>query len=269
MSKSQIMEKIVKQGRIIFAIAIFAFGVQHFVWARSAGPTVPIIPFVPAIPWLAYLTGVALLAAGLCIASNIRARLAEMLLGTMFLLCDLSLEVSQVAAHPFDIGIRTVAFEILILCASAFTLAGILPKERNEFGPLEGVVSSLIKSGPYLFAISSVVFGVSHFLIPRFIASLIPAWIPGPGLFWAYLTGVIFIASGVTIGAKWMDFWGGFFLGLMFLLWFLLLHAPRIMTNSGSHKPAEWSSAFIALAIGGGSWIVAWSSLQRRSQDSN
>jgi hypothetical protein len=175
--------------------------------------------------------------------------------------------MSQVVAHPFDIGIRTVAFEILILAASAFTLAGTLPKERNDFGPLEGVVNVLIKSGPYLFAISSVVFGVSHFLIPRFIASLIPAWIPGSGMFWAYLTGLVFIVAGVTIGAKWMDFWGAISLGLMFLLWFFLLHSPRVVAASGFHNPDEWSSAFIALAICGGSSIIAWHAIQRRAQN--
>jgi hypothetical protein len=112
-----------------------------------------------------------------------------------------------------------------------------------------------------------VVFGVSHFLIPRFIASLIPAWIPGSGMFWAYLTGVVFILPGLTIGAKWIDFWGAFVLGLMFLLWFFLLHSPRVLAASGFHNPDEWSSAFIALAICGGSWIIAWHAIQRRAQN--
>ena len=268
MSNSHIIEPIVKQGRLIFSIAIIALGVEHFIWARYAGATVPIIPFVPPFPWLAYLTGIALIAAGLCIAANIRPRLAAILLGALFLVCVLLLQVTKVIAHPYDLGIRTVAFETLIFSASAFTLAGTLPKERNDAGPLDNVANGLIISSPYLFSISSVVFGVSHFLVPVFIASLIPTWIPGPGLFWTYLTGTVFIASGVTIGAEWMDFWGAFLLGLMFLLWFLLLHTPRIMTGPGSHKPAEWSSAFIALAICGGSWIVAWQSLLRRSKDS-
>jgi hypothetical protein len=87
---AHIVEAIVKQGRLIFAIALIAFGVQYFVWARSAGPAFPVIPFVPAIPWLAYFTGAALLAAGICIAANIRARVAAILFGILFLLCDIS-----------------------------------------------------------------------------------------------------------------------------------------------------------------------------------
>jgi hypothetical protein len=43
----------------------------------------------------------------------------------------------------------------------------------------------------------------------------------------------------------------------MFLLWFLLLHLPRVVSYPRSHDPDEWSSAFIALAVCGVSWILA------------
>jgi len=45
----------------------------------------------------------------------------------------------------------------------------------------------------------------------------------------------------------------------MFLLWFLVLHAPRVASYPKVLDPHEWSSAFIALGICGGSWILAWS----------
>jgi uncharacterized membrane protein len=114
-----------------------------------------------------------------------------------------------------------------------------------------------------------VVFGIDHFLFLAFVASLVPAWLPG-GLFWAYLTGTGFIAAGISILTKKIDRWGSFLLGTMFLLWFLLLHAPRVVMAFRSHDPNapdEWSSAFIALAMCGGSWICAWYSLQRRREN--
>jgi len=49
--------------------------------------------------------------------------------------------------------------------------------------------------------------------------------------------------------------WGSFLLGTMFLLWFLLLRAPRVVMAFRSHDPDapnEWSRAFIALAMCGG-----------------
>jgi hypothetical protein len=110
-----------------------------------------------------------------------------------------------------------------------------------------------------LFGISSVVFGIDHFLVLALIASLVPSWIPG-GLFWAYLTGTAFIAAGISIVVKKLDQLSATLLGTMFLLWFLLLHSPRVLRALVSHNPTfpnEWSSAFIALAMCGGSWLVA------------
>ena len=44
-------------------------------------------------------------------------------------------------------------------------------------------------------------------------------------------------------------------LGVMFLLWVAVLHAPRVATHL--HNGDEWSSAFVALAMCGASFIVA------------
>src|ERR1039458_7017822 len=88
------MEKIVKQGKFLFALAIAAIGAENLICAHVSQsvfaknpPAVPVIPFVPAIPILAYVVGIALLAAGLGIAVSIPPRWAAILLGLFFLLC--------------------------------------------------------------------------------------------------------------------------------------------------------------------------------------
>jgi hypothetical protein len=264
------MEKIVKRGKLLFGIAIAAIGVENLICAHvslpvfsKSGAVVPVIPFFPAIPFLVYLVGIVLFATGLGIAADFRPFLMAILLGLFFLLCVLVLFVPKAVASPLDLNIRTCFFEELALGASAFILAGCLQKEEPNFArgrrPLDSAIDKLVASGPYLFAVSSIVFGITHFLILRFIASLVPAWLPG-GLFWAYLTGAGFIAAGISIATGVMARWGAFWLGIMFLFWFLFLHAPRVATSP--HNPAEWSSALIALGMCGGSWIVAWGSLQ-------
>lgn len=249
------MERMYALGRLLFAVAITALGVEHFVCAHFQGAVVPVIPWVPANPVLVYLTGSALAAAGLCMAWNFRPRLAAILLGALLLGCALVLQVPQVAQRPFDLGIRTALFELLALCGAAWTLAGRLPPEQSSPRRGSAALNSLLRSGPYLFAASSVVFGISHLLIPAFIASLIPPWFPG-GLFWAYFTGVAFIAAGVSIATRWMDGWAASLLGAMFLLWFLFLHLPRLTSAPRSHDPDEWSSAIIALGMCGASWLM-------------
>ena len=259
------MEAFLTSGRWIFASTITALGVENIICAHVSQiafaknpPVVPVLPFVPAIPLLAYIVGIALLAAGLSLAANIRARSAAILLGLFFLFCGVVLFVPKVIASPLDLNVRTCFFEELALGASALTLAGCLQRNRSASeGRLllnNHATDLLIASGRYFFAASAVVFGVTHFLVLRFIASLVPAWLPG-GMFWAHLTGAGFIAAGVSIATGVMARWGAFWLGTMFLLWFVLLHSPRVVMHP--HLPAEWSSAFIALGLGGGSWIVA------------
>ena len=258
------MEKFLPTGQFLFGIAILSFGIEDLFCAHL-GLAVRGVPWFPGNPFLAYLTGAALMVAGLSIAANIRTRLTAILLGILFLLYVLFPEISNVFANPINVSVRTVAFETLAMCGSALTLAATLP---NSGSRPESVLNKFTGSGPYLFAISSIVFGIDHFLVLAVIASLVPSWLPG-GLFWAYLTGAAFITAGISIATRWMDRWGAALLGLMFLLWFLILHSPRVVMAFRAHdpnSPNEWSSAFIALGMAGGSWICAGHAQQRRQK---
>jgi hypothetical protein len=250
MFRSKSMGKIVTTGQLLFGIAIVALGVENLICAHFA-LTDPGVPWFPVNPFFGYINGLALSAAGLSIAAKLHARLTAMLLGYLLLGYVLFLELPLVVAHPGDWTAYGVLFEALALCASAWTLVQTGPPEGSRW---ESVLNKVTASGPYLFAISLLVFGSIHFVVARFIASLIPAWIPG-SLFWAYLTGTALIAAGISIAIRRLDQWAGFLLGVMFLLWVVLLHSPRVAADP--HSADEWSSAFIALGMCGGSWIVA------------
>jgi hypothetical protein len=99
-----------------------------------------------------------------------------------------------------------------------------------------------------------VVFGVQHFMYAPFIAFLVPSWIPGH-LFWAYFTGSAFIAAGLSIATRIFAPLAATLLGIMFLLWLLVLHVPRVVAQPRNGD--EWTSAFVALAFAGGSFILA------------
>jgi uncharacterized membrane protein len=108
--------------------------------------------------------------------------------------------------------------------------------------------------GRIFVAISLVVFGVQHFIYGRFVGGLVPAWMPGH-LFWAYFVGVAFFAAAAGILYKLMARPAATMLGVMFFLFVVLLHIPRIIGNSSDGN--EWTSGFVALAMCGGAWILA------------
>jgi hypothetical protein len=251
------MDKLALPARVLFAVALIAYGADDFACAHF-GLSVRGVPWFPANSFLGYLTGVVFVAAGFGIVANIRARTIATLLGILFLVLTLR-EIPPVIARPMSIGVRTIFFEALSMCAIALTMAATLPRESAAPRPWDGVVDNLLRAGPYLFAVSCIVFGIDHFLIIPFIASLVPAWIPAK-MFWAYFTGAGFIAAGLSIATRKLDEQAGTWLGIMFLLWFVILHSPRVVNSFRIHNPGlpdEWSSAFIALAMCAGGWIVA------------
>ena len=109
-------------------------------------------------------------------------------------------------------------------------------------------------TGRIFVAISLVVFGVQHFIYGGFVATLVPAFMPRR-LFWAYFVGVAFFAAAAGILYKLLARAASTMLGVMFFLFVVLLHIPRIIGNSSNGD--EWTQGFVALAMCGGAWIVA------------
>jgi hypothetical protein len=108
--------------------------------------------------------------------------------------------------------------------------------------------------GRFLFALPLLVFGIQHFMYARYVATLVPSWIPGH-LFWAYFVGAAFVATTLSIATQIKARLSAIWLGIMFLLWVLVLHLPRVA--AAPHNGDEWTSAFVALAMGGGAFLVA------------
>jgi uncharacterized membrane protein len=115
------------------------------------------------------------------------------------------------------------------------------------------------------FAISLLAFGVAHFLEGPHVASLVPAWIP-LRLFWAYVTGMLFVAVGLSVVVGWFDTVAATLLGVMFLIWFAVVHLPHFLDPQHPYRVNEWSSMFIALGLCGASWIIATDTLKHSHQ---
>lgn len=256
------MNKLAMPGRMLFAIPILVFGIQYFVYGRFQGGLPPVPPWAPGGAVLAYLTGAILVAAGISLATNIQARFSATLLGIFFFLCFVALHTMRLSSVIHNGNDRTRAVEALALGAAAWILAGILPAGVRVSEGWETLTGYLAKAGLYLFAICLVIFGAQHFMYAQFIATLIPAWIPGH-LFWVYFTGIGFIAAALAIVTGILAGLGATLLGVMFLLWVLVLHTPRVF--AAPRNGDELTSLFVAMAMCGSCFIVA-ASTRRNSR---
>lgn len=241
------MDGLSRFGRIVFGVTMVLFGLLYFFHSRGTGPA-------PGPPWTsetgawAWLIGAGFLAAGICIVTRMWARVATLLLAAVFLLRVLFIFLPGIIRNLHDPGPWTSGAEVMALGAAALVLAGELELSNSMSW------ESLVLVGRLLFAAALVVFGVQHFLYAKFIATLVPAWIPGH-LFWAYFVGVAFIGTALSLATKIQGRLAGALLGLMFLLWVVMLHAPRVV--AAPHNGNEWTSAMIALAMCGGSFVLA------------
>ncbi len=231
------MEKLSRLGRILFAIAMAGFAIQFLAHAFLVVPA-PGPPWSPGRPLWAYITTAVLLAASVCVAMGKKRHWVALPLALLLLLRALIVFGPRLAANIHDPGPWTSGSELLALCGAALVLAGVM------------------KLGRILFAVPLVVFGVQHFLYARFIATLVPAWIPGR-LFWAYFVGVAFVAAAFSIATQKAARLSAILLGLMFFLWVLIVHLPRVA--AAPHNGNEWTSMFVALAMSGGALLIAGS----------
>lgn len=242
-------------GRVLFSLAIIGLGIETLICARAAthslGPgyeVIPVLPWLPAIPWVAYLFGAIWVICGAGLLSRRTLRTAAMVLSGLLFLCAFVLDVPKNAANIGSISLRTTALEPLGLASVAWLVAG------------RATPDLLVRGSRLVLGLALVVFGVDHFLALRFIAALIPNWIPWH-VFWVAFFGVLFIVGGVSIGLNLLHRWGAVATGLMFGIWVVALHLPRVLGLYGipgaPHNPNEWSSLLIALGLWGGLWAVA------------
>ncbi len=249
------MDKITTLGRIFIAIALVVFGVQHFMYGAFVAGLVP--AWMPGRLFWAYFVGAAFFAAAAGILYQRLARPAATLLGVMFFLFVVLLHIPRIAAHPSDGNEWTSGFVALAMCGGAWVLA------RNS--PLAGRETSapFLKLGRYFFAVAFVAFGIQHFVYARFAAGLGPPWFLGRPL-WAYLTGAVFIAAGITILLGKMARLAATLLGTLISLFFLLLYVPRITVQL--HNPGPWTSGFEVLALCGSAMVLA-NTLPRQNRE--
>jgi uncharacterized membrane protein len=239
-------------GQLLFAIALAVFGIQYMQYGKYQGGLPPVPPWAPGGALGAYLVGVILIVAAVSLAIHKKARLSALIVSGLFLFCVLFPQLQHFSAVVHDGVARTRAFEPFALAGAACVLAGVRPRDGAGSSMVDG--GRLILFGRSVFGLSMVIFGWQHFMYAAFLATLVPAWLPGH-LLWIYFTGTGMMVAGLAIALDRVAGLAAAVLGLMFLLWVLVLHGPRVIAQR--HNGDELSSLFVALAFCGASFIIS------------
>jgi len=122
----------------------------------------------------------------------------------------------------------------------------------------------LMPFGRLFFAVPLAVFAAQHFTIAKYMAPMVPSWIPGH-VFWIYLVGVALVAAALSILFKKYSQLAATLLGIMILLFVVLLHIPRVVASPTDR--ISWTVALRDLAFSGGAF--AFAGAQARLQSKN
>jgi uncharacterized membrane protein len=225
-------------GRACFAIALIVFGIQTVVYDAFVTRALPAWPArIPAQSIAAYVAGALLIAGGAAILFQVRARQAAIVLATMFALSIVLLDLPLVVAD--------------VPLGGTWTNLG---KGVALFGGVLALTGWSTSLGRWCLAAFMVLGGIQHFRWTAFVATLVPAWMPGH-VFWTYFAGVALIAGGVGLVVPATTRLAALASGVMLLLWVVMLHVPRALADL--HNSNETTSVFEALAFAGLALVLA------------
>jgi len=222
------LDKIIALGPVFFAVPIAVFGTEHFTSAESVARIVP--SWIPGHLFWALFVGTCLLGAALSIAVKIHAGLAAALFGVMLLMFELLLHIPRIAGAPGNRFFWAVALRDLAFSGGALAFAAIQTETWRTPG-----THRVIGLARFFLGIPIAFFGVEHFLHPEFapgvpLIKLTPVWIPAH-LLWGYLTGAVFVVTGLSLVVNREARLAATLLGLMILLLVLVIYVPIVVTN--------------------------------------
>lgn len=246
------MNDVSRLGRTLFIVAVWALGIQALICATAIYELEPLPAWLGGPQVVANLTGLLLVAVGTGLLIGDLARIAAMVLSAVLVIWILLLHMPLLIPNPApDLSF---AFETLALAGVAWALAGRAADSRTLDSRSNAAVGRTVSMGRYAYGVSLIAFCAVNVIYHRFIAGMIPAWIPAH-LFWAYFTGFASLAAGVSILSGVWARAALILTGIMYGSWVLIIHVPYVAAHP--HARDMWTDMFITLALAGGAWMLA------------
>jgi uncharacterized membrane protein YphA (DoxX/SURF4 family) len=117
------------------------------------------------------------------------------------------------------------------------------------------LAARLTHLGRLVFGVCALIFGGAHFAYLSYTAQIVPRWLPPSQVFWAYTTGVAFIAAGVAFLTGAQARLAAILLTAMLAAFGLLVNEPMLLADHASHF--NWTESAVNLAVVGAAWVLS------------
>jgi hypothetical protein len=253
-----LMKKITEAGPYLYAVAIAAFAVIQLVTQNFLTGMLPVPATLPLRLFWVDLSSAIWLVAAVGISIPRWRQISAVVAGGLFFVFFLCLGLPKLLGDLYNPNEWTPAFEAMMLGSGGFIIAvhslGCSPDPKwVQFGGAAGL---------YLFAMSLMIFAVLHIRYNDYIITLIPNWVPAK-VYMSYVVIAAFLLSAFCLFTSIKIRPAMWWLGIMYLLWVGVLHAPRAVERLSVE--VEWSKLFVALACAGIAFSIYHRAVDARS----
>jgi uncharacterized membrane protein len=229
---------------LMYAICSVWLGAVGIYFHDFAMTWQPVPEGIAARTALAYLSGVLLILGGGAILWRRGERAGALLLaafyGSWVILLHLPIALGEPSAVYKWNGVAEISF--LAMGGVALLVAGRGPGST-------AAIATRIMAGA-----CAVCFGATHLVYPKETAAFVPTWIPPNQLFWAYATGVGYIAAGLALVSGVKARLAATMMAGMMASFVVLLHLPRLIADPASRL--ELTMTAVAGALTGAAILV-------------
>ncbi len=134
---------------------------------------------------------------------------------------------------------------------SLFLILGFI-LYRRDIASARGL-DKLIVLGPIFVAAPLATFGAEHLRAGRFMASMVPRWIPWH-VFWIYFVGLCLIAAALSFTFRKCLFWSASLLAILFLIFISTMDLPGTIAQPNR---IDWVLLFRETSFGLGGLTLA------------
>lgn len=242
-----------RASRIVFAVMMIAMGIVGLAKSGFAPIWAGVPQSLPDRQLLAYLCALVSLAGGVALLVKRTAATAAAILLLYLAAWTIAFKVPFIVRAPLVEGGYQSTGENLVFVAAAWVLYAELGKRF-----LAGALG--LRIAYFLYGLALIAFGFSHFAYLELTAPLVPAWLGMP-VFWAYLSGCIYLLAGVLLVTGIGIRLGAALAALEITLITVLVWTPIVA--AGNLSPMHWQETIMSLALTAGAWVIA-ASVQAR-----
>ncbi|HEV7487725.1 MAG TPA: hypothetical protein VGQ65_18815 [Thermoanaerobaculia bacterium] len=242
-------------GRRLFALSVVASGIYQLVTGRFVN-LVPVNPTHLPPLWQVYVFGVLFVLIGVSLLIPKTRSAAAIALGALLLVLFFGFSL-RAALPQASMGYVWVDPLMILALLGGVGLAAVR-RDGAPVSSLDRVFETAARFAPWGLGAFLAYCGVTHFPYARYVANLIPPWIPAH-MFWTYVAAVALIAGGIGVVVPRTARLAATLSGIMLFSWVFLVHIPLAIST---HTVGEVSRGFQALQDSAVAFMLAgWSKI--------